>query len=280
MTKISHEQPPAFPSWTGPGAFPAPPPPPPGTIAPNAFGANRPAPPHLIADELRGRYGKTEKANRQTLLGQTINRIDISRPSIVVCIGVPTDLIYYQADQRPGWRAVTNEDPDSQTGTGSSVFNAPLKSSGSGTCYLPAPGTWYLYPNQSTSIDVAVVPAEDPAMAGKYLAEGGVSVQNGTPATSVIVTGVANVAQSIPANRNRKCLIIQSANATTTPVRLQFGGTIPAAADLAAPNIASTGVGLWLTNQGSITLQGDSCFRGIIWIGSAVAWHAVWLDLS
>lgn len=257
-------------SFAGSGA--PPPPPAPGAPGASRWG-NPPDPRNLEPGEIQGRFGRTEYGNRFTLVGSTLTKLTVTRPTILTPIGVPDEIVYYQFGKMPLWR--TGNLPEAQ------AWDAPLKSSGCGICYLYAPGDWYIWSASTASVDYAQISAEDPGIAVRYLSEPGVTyLPNAVNAATRHLSGAAGVTVTIPANRNRRVLVIQNTSdiSGNTTLRICVGPTT--GFSTAAPAPLSVGNGLALSVLSSFELSGERLWRGAVTVGAAVAWTADTLELA
>lgn len=213
-------------------------PPAPGVGRP--FGAPRGGPetPPLIA----ARYGANNWPNLDGLVGAGNpspglgwRRLDIDRPCILWPCNVVTEALLYSPVK-----------PTNFSGVGENE-NA-IRSTGSGVCYLSGPGVWWVKYLGATTISFLLIDAQDPAVAARYLAEGG---SNTNPRVAEVTVNAASTAL-IGANRNRKSIVIQNVSAAASSISLAFGTAA----------VASSG--LELTAGSSITLSGDVLSRQAI----------------
>lgn len=256
--------PPPPPTWQpgpgvpqgGPGAWPV----------PNPFNPHTARPAGLVAPELEGRFGKTLYPNRITLTNRTIFQVTVDRPSVCTPISTLAALVWYQYEKRPTWR------------TGAGPQAAPeshaLRSVGPGNVYLPAPGEWFLYYDTSTAgtVDFLVVPTEDPAFASRFLSEPG--CHTATAPLAGFLSGAGGATANVPANRDRKLLIVQNTSGAAAVLRIGIGS---------APDVSAApplGTGLALQNMGQITFQGEALHKGAIHVGSNAAWSCNFLEFE
>lgn len=200
------------------------------------------------------RFGTSERANRITLVARQVHHLQLTRPCVLVPLGVVTAVLYYTTGVRPTWTAATPP-----VGAGSRGDDAPLKSVGPGVCLLSAKGDWYIYASQASgSIECAVVPAEDGSQVARYLAEAGV---HGVGATVGQFTAASTV---VAANRDRKALIVQNTGGGGTMIRVGLGYT-------PTYGLPPVGVGIALSSQGTLTLADSTLWRGSVEVvGSGV----------
>lgn len=219
--------------------------------------------PGLTDPALQSRFGETYRANRFTLRVATVELLTVDRPTIIYPIGVPTAILYYQARTRPAW--------SSAAVPGASAWDAPLKSKGAGICYLATKGEWFVYYNGAAALECALIPAEDPGVAAKYLAETG-SHTASTPALGHFDELTASPV--IAANRDRTALLIQNTSGSGGAT-IQVGlGALPTA------GIAPAGTGIRLGNNASLLLSGDSLFKGAVYITAVTGWDADCLEFT
>jgi hypothetical protein len=127
------------------------------------------------------------------------------------------------------------------------------RSIGAGVVYLPAPGKWYVKNSgPSTSIvTFIVIDARDPAVAARYLSEGGnhrASVQ-----TNVTVPLSGASVQLLAANRNRRGFVVYSFTASSQ-IRLGYGQSA----------VAGVGQKLFGAGNTSFSAFGDAVYKGDI----------------
>ena len=224
--------------------------------------------PDLHHPALAGRFASTDRANRLTLPAKTVVRWHADRPFVLSAISAPTGLIYYQAARAPRWTSTSLPLTDAD--------DAPLVSTGPGVCYLYTAGDWFLFANQSTALEVMLVDASDPGVLSRYLSEPG-AVRQTAAITSQKFDLAAGVTQTIAANRWRRFLIVQNVTGSAVAVRLCFGDTT--GFDTTAPTgYASAGNGLYLSNGASITLAGETLWKGSLTLGAPVNAQVVWSE--
>lgn len=213
--------------------------------------------PSLLAPELVGRFGETLRANRFTLRNRELLRLEVTRPTILLPLSVVAGIIYFQPDSCPTW--------SSAAAPTAGASSTPLKSSGPGVCYLHTRGVWWLYYDaggSGSNLEVLEIAAEDPGVAARYLAEPGVhgETANGAVATATrnITAADALTTHTVPANRDRRSLIIQNTVASGSWLRIGIG---TAAASAGAPG---SGGGLILGSTQTLTLSGDTLWKGAV----------------
>lgn len=212
--------------------------------------------PGLTDTALQQRWGITRRANRLSLPPQQLFSQHFDRPTILVPIGVPNGLIYYQAVTRPGWSSSQSPNP---TAASSLRSDAALKSIGPGICLCWAPGEWHFFYDGSGSLEVAFVPAEDGSIVARFLQEPGTHA-----AVSANTGQFSAAAKTVASNRDRKALIVQNTGGAGTIIRVGVGYA-------AVYGIPPAGSGIALSSQGTLTLSGDTLWKGDVTIAASGA---------
>lgn len=267
-TNKGHGNPPPPPTWT-PNTQPPSPPAGGGNLAGFQSFPND-SPPGLRDPVLLGRFGQGIVANRQTLRGRTVLTVTVDRPSIVKPLGVALAPIYYQTHLRPPWTGLGTTAPSAASTV--PAFQG-YRSSGNGICLLPTVGEWYLYYDVSSAaaLDILVIPAEDPSVAAKYLAEPGCHT-----AVNTNLTGGASTVGTIAANADRKAFFLQNLTGGSTILRIGLGTAV----DAAAAGTPPAGRGYALQNLGVFQLDGESCYKGSITLVADAAWEVEYTEFT
>lgn len=137
-----------------------------------------------------------------------------------------------------------------------------------GICFLSGPGTWWLQHTNiqrlaSTTITGLLLDCADPATAARLMNEPGCNAA-GVPTTtdgSYYRAVTAAVTQQLcPANRNRTSLLIQNTG------RLNGGTVSGSSIRLSFGIAANPNSGILLGPGGSLTLQGDTLWKGRVFV--------------
>ena len=268
--KVSPDQNPPIPG--PPGWHPAP-----GSTRPPASGGGfsgfeafpNASPGGLRDPVLSGRFGAGIVANRTTLRGRVPLSVTVDRPSIVYPVGIALGAIYYQTQLRPPWQGLGSTAPPNATMV--PAFQG-YRSTGNGVCLLPTVGEWWLYYDVSTAaaLEVLVIPAEDPSVAARYLAEPGCHT-----AVNTNLTGAGSAVGTIAANKDRRAFFLQNLTGSSY-LRLGMGTAVTGASVGTPP----AGNGYALAPLGVFQFQGDSCYKGAITVISDVAWEVEYTEFT
>lgn len=253
-------------SVSTPGHFNYPPPPPPGE--PGNFqglrgqGIVR----GLTPDTIAARFPGTHEINWGALSGAPTNGAgyqawDFDRPTMLIPYDVPTGPFRYAPIKPP---------PADVFGADGDLFT--LRSTGRGVCYFSAAGRWYVKYQGSGIIRFLLIACEDPGLAAQLLALPG--NHNATTPTTGHVTGLGNATNFIPANINRRALIIQNNGGGGSIVRVGLGS--PPDVSAAPP----AGAGLRLNSTGSLTLADATLYLGPVYFGSDLAWAVDYVEIT
>ena len=202
-------------------------------------------------DLLAARYVETGRINRLTLRDADGWRsVTVDRPTILVPVGATAAALIGQC-----WYAPHDIPIDPYAG-GNEEANA-ISAFGPGVMYLWAPGRWHVRYTGTAGRDWLHVPAEDPGIAVALLSRTG--LQDVIAATNNLAASATAI---IAARSDRRGLFIQHNGANSTRLLIGLGFT---------PNTGATPLetGILLTPNGSLTLAGDTNYRGVVNLGAS-----------